>query len=557
MSSVYQFLKSIPWTVAIATLFGLSLAQPLFRIVRALSKPLTSGLRHLPGPSSPSIIWGNAREILHDQAEQKMEEEWMQKYGHVIRYWAALGTPHLFTADTRALSYILSHAYDFPKPEAFRAAVGEIFGKGLLFAEGDVHKRQRRAMNPAFSAAHVRDLTSVFLDKSHELRDIWLRKIAEGDGMHETDVMSWFSRVSLDIIGLAGFDYKFSALSEDGEASELASLFTNGSVIDPDQHFSFVNVLRVVFPILQSIMDDPPQFKKMKADNLTMRQIGRELIQQKKDAILAEVGTSGIIEKSSVKSRDLLSLLIKANMASDIPESQKMSDEEILDQISTFLIAGHETTASSLAWILYEIARHPEVQTKLRAEFTSASNENELGVEDLMALPYLDAVLREALRTRAVVAGTTRVAGKDSVIPLSMPYTDVKGAKRHEIRVKKGDIIYIPILLLNRSTEIWGDDAKEFNPDRWSSMPERSAEIPSVYSHLGTFLAGPRGCIGYRFAVAEMKALIFTLVRDISFELAVPADDIEGREAIVTRPIVKSQKEKGYQLPMILRLAKE
>ncbi|KDQ07868.1 hypothetical protein BOTBODRAFT_38425 [Botryobasidium botryosum FD-172 SS1] len=556
---IYELLKSIPWKVAIPVLLGLGLVRrPVIILFRAFTTPLTSGLRHLPGPKNPSILLGNVRELLEDQSAQKVQEEWVRKYGHVLRFWAPLGTPYLLIADTRALSYVLSHAYDFPKPEESRAAVGEIFGKGLLFAEGDVHKRQRRIMNPAFSAAHVRALTPVFLDKSYELRDSWLRKISEGDGMHKTDIISWLSRTSLDIIGLAGFGYEFSALSEDGGTSELASLFTNSSLIDSDQHLSFLNILRAIFPVLQLVTDEPPQFKKMKADNVIMRRIGLELIRQKKDAVLAEVGDSGTVEKSSVKSRDLLSLLIKANMASDIPESQKMSDEEILDQISTFLLAGHETTASSLAWILYEIARHPEVQTRLRAEFTSISNESELAVEDLMALPYLDAVLREALRTRAVVPETARVAVKNEAIPVSKPYTDAKGVERHEIRVKKGDILSIPILLLNKSAEIWGEDAKEFNPDRWSSMPERSAEIPSVYSHIATFLAGPRGCIGHRFAVAEMKALIFTLVRDISFELAVPADDIESRLALVTtRPAVKSQKEKGFQLPMILRAAKE
>jgi len=245
----------------------------------------------------------------------------------------------------------------------------------------------------------------------------------------------------------------------------LLILLGSHTVPDPAQRLSYMNLLRYTFPVLNMIPKTTAVAKKMKEDNLMMRRIGLELVQRKKDAIIAEAGNGSAVEKSSVKTRDLLSLLIKANMASGIPELQKMSDEEVLAQISTFLVAGHETTNSSAAWALFELARHPEVQTRLRAELTFVSTEN-LTMDELLALPYLDVVVREAPRVRAVVNGTGRISAKDAVIPLSKFYVDTKGVVRHEIRLKKGERVDIPITLLKKSSEIWGKDAEQFNPDR-------------------------------------------------------------------------------------------
>ncbi|KDQ16690.1 hypothetical protein BOTBODRAFT_106698 [Botryobasidium botryosum FD-172 SS1] len=552
-SSVSQFLQSLSLGTIAWILVGLYAAPKIAGGLQSLFQPLSSPLRNLPGPKKYNLLWGNLKEIFQSEGP-KVQEGWIKEFGPVIRYRIAFGKHRLFTTDTRAVTHILSHAYKFPKPDQLRNALGDILGRGLLFAEGDDHKRQRRIMNPSFGPAQIRSLTPVFLDKSQELRDVLLKKITESGSAYETDVLPWLSRATLDVIGIAGFDYQFSALSDGGEANELAKAI--GTVFSGTQEFSYFNMLRQMFPVLKIIPDNSERAKKVKQSNDTMRRIGLELVQGKKAAVIAAAGKGGAVEKSNVTSRDLLSLLIKANMASDIPDTQKMSDEEVLAQISTFLVAGHETTSSSTAWALIELANQSEIQSKLRAELAAVSTDN-LTMDELNALPYLDAVVREALRLRAVVVGTVRNAAEDCVVPVSKPFKDANGVMRNEIRMRKGESVFLPILPLNRSNEIWGDDARVFNPERWIPSPEKSTGIPSVYSHLGTFLAGPHACIGHRFAVVEMKALLFMLIRDISFELAVPFEDIEGKTSIVTRPLVKSQKEKGHQLPMRLRAVRE
>ncbi|KAH7882877.1 cytochrome P450 [Phlebopus sp. FC_14] len=98
----------------------------------------------------------------------------------------------------------------------------------------------------------------------------------------------------------------------------------------------------------------------------------------------------------------------------------------------------------------------------------------------------------------------------------------------NDIRVRKGDPIFIPILAINRSEALWGPDAHEFKPERWENLPQTVSRIPGVWGHLTTFIGG-----SYRFSLGEMKALLFTLVRAFEFELTVPASDIGKKSTIL------------------------
>ncbi|KAG6838851.1 hypothetical protein C0991_007927, partial [Blastosporella zonata] len=224
---------------------------------------------------------------------------------------------------------------------------------------------------------------------------------------------------------------------------------------------------------------------------------------------------------------------------SDLPEHQRMSDEDVVAQVPTFLIAGHETTSTATTWALFALSQDTVTQRKLRGELLSVETDNPT-MDELNALPYLDMVVRETLRLHAPVAETIRQATQDDIIPLNKPFIDRKGVVRDGVRVRKGQTIQIPILVMNRSKEIWGDDATEFRPERWESTPEAATSIPGVWGNMLSFLGGPRSCIGYRFSLVEMKSLLFTLVRAFEFELAVPVADVEKKSTIVQRPVLKS-----------------
>jgi len=133
---------------------------------------------------------------------------------------------------------------------------------------------------------------------------------------------------------------------------------------------------------------------------------------------------------------------------------------------------------------------------------------------------------------------------------------DTNGVAHYELHVRKGDMIEIPIQLLNRSHKFWGEDAHEFRPERWESPPEAIKELPGVWGNMLTFLAGTHACIGYRFSVVETKALLYAIVRNFEFELAVSPLDVMRKSMIVGRPVLVGDTSAGAQLPLLIRPVK-
>jgi len=193
-----------------------------------------------------------------------------------------------------------------------------------------------------------------------------------------------------------------------------------------------------------------------------------------------------------------------------------------------------------------------KIQDKLRDEVSKLSTDNPT-MEELNSLPYLDAVVRETLRIYAPVTATMRTAMEDDVLPLENPVKDRNGKLHHDIRIAKGQVIVIPISIINTSKEIWGGNADQFDPSRWNSVPRAASSIPGIWGNMLTFLGGPRACIGFRFSLVEMKALLFTLIRAFDFELAVPHEDIARKSEIVTRPVLRTDPNNANQLPVIIK----
>lgn len=534
MITILQLLASLSATIG---------AYGVYKLVAFYYDQWTSPLQLLSGPPSPSFIFGNMKEIWHAE-NSVLHEKWIEEYGLTMKYTSFVGIGRLFTADIKALNHILMNSYTYQKTEATRYNLSQILGTGVLVVEEDKHKQQRKIMNPAFGAAQIRELTEIFIEKSTELRDIWDAESTKQGGIGRIDVLAWLSKMTLDVIGLAGFNYKFDALKGDASKNELNEAFS--TVFRSKTRMNMIFMLRGLFPPLRFLPaeGDADSNRALR----TMDRIGKQLLSESKTAL----AHGEKMEKTSWKSRDLLSLLLRANMATDLPESQRMTDKDVLAQVPTFLVAGHETTSTATTWALYALTQAPEAQSKLRDELLTVSTDNPT-MDELNALPFLDAVVRETLRLHAPVPSTMRIAVKDDILPLSTPFTDKYGVEHDTLHVRKGQSLLIPILLLNRSKSIWGEDSFEFKPERWQSTPEAATHIPGVWGNMLTFLGGPRACIGYRFSLVEMKALLFTLIRAFEFELAVPPQDIAKKAGIVQRPLVVTEPDAGNQMPLLVK----
>ncbi|KAJ6529281.1 cytochrome P450 [Mycena capillaripes] len=512
---------------------GTLLAYALYQIFKVVYQELNSPLRHLPGPKGHPIYG------LRQASSTALRENWVQMYGRTLRYTSFFGLSRLYTTDTKALNHFLTNHNIYQRPPPSRYLLSRIVGQGILVTEGEVHKRQRKIMSPAFGASQVRELTPIFLAKSIELRDIWATQAV--NGTVRVDALSWLNKATLDIIGLAGFNYNFNSLGAE-QPTELAKAFA--AISQASTKLSALHILQALVPALRVI---PTKFQTTsRTSQETMARIGRQILRESKN----EMTESGTFEQG--RARDLLSLLVRANTAKDIPEGQRLSEEEVLAQVPTFLVAGHETTSTATTWALFALTQNIAAQTRLRAELLGVPTETPT-MDELNALIYLDCVVREVLRVHPPVISTTRVATQDDVVPLATPWTDAHGAVHETLRVIKGQTIMIPILGMNRDNAIWGADAAEFIPERWESETPISNNLPGIWGQNLTFLGGPRACIGYRFSLIETKALLFTLVRAFEFELAVPAADIGTTLSIVQHPVVLSEPSAGQQLPLLVK----
>ncbi|KAJ6467583.1 cytochrome P450 [Mycena vitilis] len=453
----------------------------------------------------------------------------------------------LHTSDITALAHIFTHSSVYQKAPSTIVNSEILLGTGLLSVELDEHKRHRKIMNPAFGVAQIRLMTSIFVDKALQLRDIWALEVEKQNGSARMNVSTWLRRVTLDIIGKAGFDYEFDSLQPNGKPNELNEVLSQLLHSPEANRYATFRHSQGLLPILRFMPG--PGWNLTLAAKRRMISIASRLVSATKADI--KVPEDGIPFRDK---RDLLTLLLKANMSAAVPQEQRLSEDEVIAQIPTFLFAGHETTSSAMAWALFVLSENIAVQNKLREELLTFPRDDPT-MDELNSLPYLESVIREVMRLHPPVVFTHRMAVEDDVLPLSKPYVDREGKTHNTLLqvVPKGQMVHIPILAVNTDTDIWGGDATEFKPERWEKIPDAASAIPGVWAHLMTFLAGPHNCIGFRFSLAELKALLFTLVRAFEFEPALPKGAIGPAMTRFQQRPIELAGGAGKGIPLILK----
>ncbi|KAJ7511115.1 cytochrome P450 monooxygenase [Mycena galericulata] len=527
----------------ILPLVATTAAYVLFHLAEILYREFSYPLRGLVGPKNLGFISGNVKEMENDPL---ITRRWRDQFGPTFFYKGVFNTRELYTTDILAIDHILKETNVYQKRVAFRARINSpLGGKGLLNAQGEDHKRQRRVMNPAFGTAQIRELTGGFLDKSVQLRDIWAEMIRGHAEPQRIDVLPWLSKMTLDVIGLSGFGSQFDTWNPKAEPNPvqkaLEQLFRASDA-------GRESILQKAVPILPVLGYLPlPGRKDLGGMRRQLFAAGNKLLADSKAAINAAGGP-----KSVSGNRDLFSLLLRANMSPDVPDHHRMSEEEVIAQIPKFFIAGHATTSGAITWALHALSVNPRAQSKLREELLTLDTDSPT-LEQLDALPYLESVIRETLRVYSPVTHITRLAAADDVVPLKTPCFDNKGKVYTSLPISKGQMVRIPISDVNTDPNLWGADAAEFKPERWEQVPEAVHAIPGVWANLLTFLAGSYNCIGFRFSLAEQKALLFVLIRAFEFTEAIPSVDIGRSSSVLQVPFVLSEREKGRQMPLFVR----
>ncbi|KAF7297536.1 hypothetical protein MIND_00987800 [Mycena indigotica] len=533
----------VPISITLAVYVVLHAAHLAYR---TLSSPLRN---LLSGPPMTSVIFGNFMEMADNLSRPSA---WRKEYGPTFMYHGLFGVPELHTSDLKALNHMMAHPQIYQRADTERDMSRRLMGEGILYAETDQHRRHRRVLNPAFGVAQIKLMTEIFIEKALHLRDVWAREIerqSSDEGEHGTiEVLSGLRKVTLDIIGRAGFGYEFNAL--EGKTNELNQALTDLFHSPQANFYGAIRLIQSFIPILKLV--PLPGTRVLHIARTRMDDIGSHIVEDSKAALIADKTIPDDKGNMLKGRRDLLSVLLKANMSDGLPESQKLADDEVLSQIPAFFLAGHETTSAATSWALHALSVNKAVQDRLREELLSVGTDNPT-LDELNALPLLEKVIRETMRLHAPVTHILRKSMIDDILPLSKPIVDHTGKEHWSLPIAKGQMLHLPLWAVNTSTETWGEDALEFKPDRWDHIPEAASAVPGVWANLFTFFAGPHNCIGFRFSLAELKAILFTLLRAFEFSPAVPEGEIGPLVAgVLQHPGLLTNKEQGSGLPLVL-----
>ncbi|KAF8150033.1 cytochrome P450 [Crassisporium funariophilum] len=480
-------------------------------------------LAEIPGPPATSFWTGVLSQLfsIHGWA---FHREISEKYGGVVKIKGVLGSDHLYVYDSKAVHHILvKDQYIYEESPGFIESNKLMVGKGILSSLGHHHKRQRKLLNPVFSAAHMKGLAPMFYDVSHQLCKTLMKKAKNGP--IELDALFWIHRAALELIARGGFGYTFDTLIDDLPTHPYTKSVA-GLLPLLSQSMLLRNLLVPHIPKL-----GPPRFRRFLVDLIpwgvprTMRDIidvlhntSLEIVEVKKKAL--EAGDAGVAAQMN-EGKDIMSILMKENMLAN--EEDRLDDEELLGQINSLTLAATDTTSAVLSRMFYLLASNPEKQDRLREEVTEARKDGDLDFDKLMALPYLDAVCRETLRLYPPVTYLQRTTTQDVVLPLANPVTTTDGVQMDQIPIPKGTDVWVSVIGSNCNAKTWGPDSYEWKPERWlEPLPEAliNAKISGIYSHLLTFFGGGRSCIGFKFSQLEMKIVLSVLIESLKFDLS-------------------------------------
>ncbi|CAG8489202.1 12875_t:CDS:2 [Ambispora leptoticha] len=451
-----------------------------------------SPLRKLPGPPIDVPLMGNLLR-LHRAEYGAIQLQWTEKYGGLLKYYGFFNLPRILVSDPKLVQHILvNNVYEYPKPSSLVSYLLPILGNGLLVAEGDVHKRQRKLMTPVFAFANIKEMIPIFAKPLHTLKKLWIELLENNkDGKEiQIDIMSFMSKATLDVIGLIGFDYQLNALTGNDELTSAYKM-AFGTENIPNMFF---RILSNHFPIFRKLpirSNRETQKASKIIDKVSMR-----LVKERKEAAI----------RGELKGNDLLTSLIKVNEQQQNEEA-KMSDVELQQQIMTFLAAGHETTSVAVTWAIWLLSKNRDAQDTLRKEIIEHFPDTDFvpNFDTINSLEYLNCVVKETLRIIPPVPVALRVSSKNDTL--------------NGYFIPKDTPVFIPIVAMHRLSSFWGPDAEEFVPSRW--LDPKLAEKLSNFNYL-PFLAGSRSCIGQKIALSEFKVFLAMLIRNFEFR------EIEG-----------------------------
>lgn len=429
----------------------------------------------IPGPK-PDLLWGNRKQLSKNYIE--VMAEWIKAYGKVFGIYRS-ETPMLVVSDAEMIKQCFVKEFNTFHDKPAPPLLEEPLASSLPFLKGDEWKRVRTLLNPAFSAVKMRFMTATINKCADLFVDVLSESAKRGEAVNVHNVAQG---LSLDVITKCAL-----ALKVDCQRN-------------PDD--PLLKALRNIFPSLNNIVTRIVFFFPAIQNALGLLQRNTEF-QKTQDKIIANLRNVIRLRRNGQAPPvpDMLQLMLDAqsevkNAGVHQDGDELLSGDRILlANCFIFIFAGFDTTSLSLAYTMFLLAKHPKEQDRLLRELTdNFPDDQELSFDDLQKLKRPDMVLKESMRLYPPnVATISRSCQRDITVMGQF--------------IPAGTTVTIPAWHLHRDPDYWPDPLK-FDPERFSEGQER--HTPEAYVPFGL---GPRGCIGQRFAMLELKATLCKVVR--------------------------------------------
>jgi len=406
---------------------------------------------------------------------------------------------------------LVKKANSFIKAPLGRRILRPLLGNGMLLSEGEVWKQQRMLVTPAFHFQHLKSMSSLMLKSTISAFDEWERNqgqfthgsvgtsavpIRSSDNSFEIEIHQAFSALTLDIIASTAFGSSFR--DNPNVASSIYAAFTVVLLDLQKRNFNLVGMLPLIseLPIFgkREIDDKCKKIKQTVLDLLIARRSGKN--------------------HSLCEGKDLLDLLLEARDADD----HRMSEDLLVDELMTFILAGHETTSNLLTWTAYELCENVDCLRRAVEEVDLQTSGSPVDYETIKKLQYMDAVLDESLRKHPPAPFLGREALQDVTI----------GSGDQEVRIRKGDAVSINVAAIHENPNFWPEPEK-FKPERFM-ISERRHPLTFI-----PFAAGPRSCVGSQFAKLEAKVILATMLQRFNLSM-VPYQKVVPFISVTMRP---------------------
>lgn len=428
--------------------------------------------RHPPGPKLG--IAGGIRMGLNPL---RFVEELRERYGDIVQVSAGRVRHYFVFHPDHIREVLVTQAARFGRTDLEKRLLGKLLGQGLVLSEGEVWQRQRRLIQPSFKLDQLRRYADAMVDSTTRLIDRWTAPC-------QINSLDEMSRLSMRIVERTLF----------------------GLENEPPPHIRDAVMVAVGRTKRElSAIPTPPDW--LPVPSVIRYQKARRVL----DAFIMD-----LIDQKANTSRagaDLLAMLVSA--VDETGDGKGMSARQARDEAMTLFLAGHETVAVALSWLLYALSRYPDVQSKVVSELDQVLSGRNPRFEDYQRLPYTTMVIKETMRLFP-----------PTWIFLRQSLTDVEIGEYH---IEAGSRMHVSPYVMHRIPEYF-ESPRQFIPERFTALDEDKIS-PFAYLPFG---AGQRSCIGKHFSMLEQVLVLATILQKYRI---VPTDrEVEPQARITLTP---------------------